>query len=99
MTFTEEQVEWIVLEVIRRLGLAESAAPQPQPAVAHPGPAAPQPGPTPAELRLTEKLVTLRTLDGRLGGVSRVVVARRAVVTPAVKDELRRRKIELVFAN
>jgi len=29
----------------------------------------------------------------------RVVVARRAVVTPAVKDALRQRKIELVFAS
>ena len=98
MTFTAEQVEWIVLEVIRRLGLAERAAAHPQPAVAHPGPAAAQAGPA-AELRLADKVVTLQTLDGRLSGVVRVVVARRAVVTPAVKDALRQRKIELVFAS
>jgi hypothetical protein len=79
MIYTPEQVEAIVLEVIRRLGLL--GLPQQSPA---------------SELSLTERVVTLRSVEGRLAGVRRLVVARRAVVTPAVKDELKQRKIELV---
>lgn len=89
MTFTERDIEWIVVEVIRRLGLLGATATQvcEQPA------AAPS---QPAELALNEKLVTLRTLEGKLAGVERLVVSPRAVVTPAVRDELKQRRIELV---
>jgi hypothetical protein len=89
MTFTPEQVETIVLEVLRRLGLLEGNA----------GVAVGERGSTTAELSLSEKVVTLRSIEGRLAGVQRLVVARRAVVTPAVKDELKQRKIELVRQN
>ena len=47
------------------------------------------------ELSVPERLVTLATLRGRLDGVARVVVPRRAVVTPAARDELKQRRIEL----
>jgi hypothetical protein len=83
MTFTEQQVEWIVVEVLRRLGVADaehrstSAAPA-------------------GELRLTERVVTLRSIEGKLAGVRRIVVEQRAVITPAVKDELKQRTIELI---
>lgn len=46
-------------------------------------------------LVLDDKVVTLATLERRLGGIRTVVVAERAVVTPAVRDELRQRNIEL----
>ena len=54
--------------------------------------------PTPAanELRLSERVVTLALLKDRLVNVRRVVVPARAVVTPAVVDELKHRQIELV---
>jgi hypothetical protein len=84
MTFTEEQVEWIVVEVIRRLGLLGASAEAngtPQPNV---------------ELSISERVVTLRTIEGRLAGARRLVVVPRAIVTPAVKDELRARNIDLV---
>jgi len=81
MTFTEEQVEWIVLEVLRRLGVVQPSQ---------------QASGSSAELRVDESLVTMRLLEGRLNGVSRMVVHPGAVITPAVKDELRQRKIELV---
>jgi hypothetical protein len=80
MTLNEEQVEWIVAEVMRRVGVASIAA-----------------GDGGAELVLKERVVTMRLIDGRLAGVSRLVVPTRAVVTPAVKDELKHRKIELVI--
>lgn len=81
MNLTEQQIEWIVAEVIRRLREF------------------PREGEAPAEpnrnLTLLESLVTLRTVEGKLAGVTRVLVAPRAVVTPAVKDELKSRKIQL----
>ena len=83
MTFSEKQVEWIVVEVIRRLGLLE-------------GEAVDECNANTTELKVPDQVVTLRLLGGRLSDISRVVVSQRAVVTPAVKDELRMRKIELV---
>ena len=83
MTFTEQQVEWIVVEVLRRLGVAEG-----KPRSATAGSA--------GELRLTERVVTLRSIEGRLAGVTRVVVSARAVITPAARDELKQRTIELI---
>jgi len=49
-----------------------------------------------SELRLTDKLVTWALLKDRLASVRRVVVPAKAVVTPAVRDELKSRQIELV---
>jgi hypothetical protein len=80
MMYTEEQVEWIVAEVMRRLGAAS--------VVADDGG---------AELVLKERVVTIALIEGRLAGVSRLVVPKRSVVTPAVKDELKQRKVELVI--
>ena len=48
------------------------------------------------ELRIDAKVVALASLEGRLDGIGRVIVASRAVVTPAVKDALKDRKIELI---
>ncbi len=82
MTYTEQDVERIVLEVIRRLGLLASLPPT-----------------TPAngsELTLADRVVTLRSVQGKLTGVARLIVATRAVVTPAVHDELKQHRIELV---
>lgn len=47
------------------------------------------------ELTVGERLITLATLHGKLDGVARVCVSKRAVVTPAVRDELSKRQIEL----
>lgn len=51
------------------------------------------------ELVLTGRVVTLREIEGRLEGVCRLVVPARVAVTPAVRDELRRRDISLTFAS
>ena len=85
MTFTEEQIEWIVAEVIRRLPptwVAEnerSSSPV-------------------GELSIADRVVTMRSIEGRLNGITSLVVNRRAVITPAVRDELKQRKIELIEA-
>lgn len=81
MQLDAELIDRIVREVIRRLLEMEAGADGKQ---------------NGAELRLSEKLVTLETLRGRLSGVQRIIVARRAVVTPAVRDELKDNCVELV---
>jgi hypothetical protein len=81
MTLTEEQIEWIVAEVVRRLAAAGVAADSPPK----------------TDLKIIDRVVTLRTIEKQLAGVRRVVVPMRAVVTPAVRDELKARKVELVF--
>lgn len=78
MNISDQQLEWIVQEVIRRLRALEG-----------------QP-PAGGELRLTERLVTLSTIRGRLPNIRRVIVPSRAIVTHAVRDELKQRQIELV---
>lgn len=94
MTFTPEQVERIVLEVIRRLGLLSGQAAA---AVGeHSGAAASKHSSTTAELTLSDKVITLRSIEGRLAGIERLVVAAKAVVTPAVKDELKKHQVQLV---
>jgi hypothetical protein len=82
MTFNEQDVERIVVEVIRRLGLLES-----------PPLLAPASG---NELTLAERVVTMRSIEGKLKGIAKLVVPARAVVTPAVRDELNDRQIELI---
>ena len=49
-----------------------------------------------SELVVEGSVVSLADLDARLGGVRRVVVSSKAVVTPSVVDELRRRNVTLV---
>jgi hypothetical protein len=82
MTYTEQDVERIVVEVIRRLSL-----------LASPGSAVPASG---NELTLADRVVTMRSIEGKLKGIAIVIVPARAVVTPAVRDELNDRQIELI---
>jgi hypothetical protein len=85
MTFSEEQVEWIVAEVMRRLGVAGGARGSSRPGG--------------EDLVLAERVVTMRVVEGRLTNVSRVVIGPQAVVTPAVRDELRAKNVELVVES
>ena len=81
--FDAELIEQIVQAVIRRLA-ERGVVVQPQPC-----------GET-AELTVTDKVVALATLEGRLRGVKRVVVGGRSIVTPAARDALRDKSIELI---
>ena len=89
--FDSEFIERIVREVIRRL-LERGATVAPAGSVSSSAAAAAN-GST--ELMLTGKLVTLETVRDRLGGIQRITVGRRTIVTPAVRDELKQRKIKL----
>lgn len=86
MTLSQEQLEWIVQEVVRRLASAEGAD----------AAAVPTGGASQENLVVSEKLVTTHTLDGKLGGIKRLQVPSRAVVTPAARDLLRDCGIQLV---
>lgn len=96
MPTAQVDIERIVREVMRRLEV-------PQPAGDGAGtetrPQQPEPKPDNSKLRLSGRVVTLASLDGRLAGVRQVIVAKGAVVTPAVRDELRKKKIKLEFSD
>lgn len=51
-----------------------------------------------AALALAERVISTAQLDGRLDGVRRVRVRPKAVVTPAARDLLREKKIEIEVA-
>ena len=88
-----KKIEWVVAEVLRRLGTQPDAP-------VEPGAVSPVGGSVEADCRslvVETRLVTLATLDGQLAKVRHLVVPNRAVVTPAVKDELRDRDISLEY--
>jgi hypothetical protein len=63
-----------------------------------PKPAIPDVPPTQADtLVLSSRVVTWADLDGRLGKVRRVVLPPGAVLTPAARDELLRRRVAIVY--
>lgn len=74
-------IEYIIREVIRRL-LAMGNEPSRN---------------DDGTVKLTERLVTMDTLHGRLANMKRLIVAKKAIVTPLVKDELKKRKITLEY--
>ncbi len=80
MRFTEADIERIVQEVLRRLA-AMNVLPQ-NTAV--------------TTLTIASRLITLTELTGKLQGITRVDVQLRAVVTPAAKDYMRERGVQLV---
>jgi hypothetical protein len=53
----------------------------------------------PGDLIITSRVVTLSELDGRLEAVRRLVVSPGAVITPAVRDELRRKDVSLAYTS
>jgi hypothetical protein len=90
MNLADIDIEWIIREVVRRLREAEHH----QASEAHDStPATKQP--RQHSLELNEPVITLATIDKRLNDVEHVVVARRAIVTPAVVDALKDRGIQL----
>ncbi len=99
MAGLELDLEAIVREVLRRLqqlsdagtaGAGDGAGTENQ-ALAKP--ASQEPAVDPAQLQLADRTITMGLVAGRLGGVKEVLVPAGAVVTPSVRDELRKRQI------
>jgi ribose 5-phosphate isomerase RpiB len=95
MPTAQVDIERIVREVMRRLEVPQSAGDGAGTEIRTP----PEPKPDNSKLRLSGRVVTLASLDGRLAGVRQVIVAKGTVVTPAVRDELRKKKIKLEFSD
>lgn len=105
MTVSPAEIERLVREVLAELALAPQAAPATAPvpkANAAAGSSATHSAATRSrgngELVLRCRVVALPEVEGQLDAVRRLVVPRRAVVTPAVRDELLRRNIALSYA-
>ncbi len=81
MTLSQEELEWIVREVVRRLQPHQTNGADTVAAT---------------RLSLSERLVTTETVRDRLEGVTEVTTIAGAVVTPAVVDLLRDRQVALV---
>jgi hypothetical protein len=95
MSVAQADIERIVREVMEQLKLAAA----PAAALASAAPAnAPLAAPPKhnGELVIDCRVVTLESISGRLNGAKQLVVAPGALVTPSVRDELRRRGVELV---
>ncbi|MBI1246450.1 hypothetical protein GC197_01240 [bacterium] len=80
-----ERIVRLVVQRLRQAGATTQPASTTQPSTANVG-----------ELRLDVKLVTIDSLKDKLNdSITRLCVPAKAVVTPAVKDELKQRGIEL----
>ena len=90
--YDAEFLEFIVQEVIRRLTNAGTPITKTATMSKSPPPSTNDSG---RELVLSERLITLSTLQGRLDGIAKLVVMRKSLITPAVRDELKRRNISL----
>jgi len=101
MTVSADEIERIVRDVMSRLASERSAAAKPENKAKEPETPKPIEPPKPtapaaSELVLETKVVTLAEVQGRLVGIQQLIVAERAIVTPAVRDLLREKKVGLV---
>ena len=91
-TATTEEIERIVREVMLQLEIASKAA--------NAAPADVLPVVSPAarhgDVVVDSRVVTLATVAGRLEGAKQLIVPPAALVTPAVRDELRRKGVVLL---
>lgn len=104
MTVSSTEIERIVREVLAELAGAGADGASVPPSFPKAGRdngqgTATSPPAAPGELALTAPVVTLADLEGRLGALRRLVVPTGAVVTPAVRDELRRRNVALLRSS
>ena len=90
LTASTDDIERIVREVLAQLGAdSQSAA---VPAV----PADIPPAQRECDVYIDARVVTLESIAGRLQGAKQMMVPPGALVTPAVRDELRRKGVALI---
>ena len=99
MSQTAVDIERIVREVLAEMVAEPGAAARTDAAEAS-APAAAESSTAPAgTLVLTDRVVTLEQLGGRMPSMRRLMVPEGAVITPAVRDELRRRGMTLEYGG
>jgi hypothetical protein len=91
-TARTEEIERIVREVMAHLEVASKAA-NAAPADV---PSTVSPAARHGDVVVDSRVVTLETVAGRLEGAKQLIVPPAALVTPAVRDELRRKGVALV---
>jgi hypothetical protein len=97
MTADTINLEWLVAEVIRRLQKLSDVTASPAASAAAPPAAVPEEDRTARDLVLDTRVVTLAAIERQLANVQRVLIRPGTVVTPSVKDDLRKRNIRLEF--
>jgi hypothetical protein len=104
MNISAEQMETIVRVVVERLrgdappparNAADSGVPKPSAPMIVASSASTATS-DPNAVHLSGRVITLESLKGRLTGAQSVVVHPKAIITPAVVDELRKQNIRLV---
>ena len=107
------EIERIVREVLAEMAVSAGCGEGAAPAAPMATPAStatptvrqePRPPDTPTpcgnhELVLAARLVTMNEVDGHLAGVRRLVVRPGTVITPAVKEDLAKRSIQVTFSG
>jgi hypothetical protein len=94
MNVDTAQIDHIVREVMRRLSVMDRDDSRDTPA-SRAAASAERLSLPPQTLLVTERVVTMASLSGRLAGVKRVQVSPAAIVTPLVADALREQGIGL----
>lgn len=106
-------IDDVVREVLAQLGLAtegvsstngkaevkDTSVVASQPPQEPPAPQLSKPATADGELAVQSRVVALAELKDRLAGIRKLIVPPQAIVTPAVRDELRRRNIALVVGQ
>ncbi len=95
-TASTEEIERIVREVMAQLGVASKSAAAPPLAAPADASLAVSPTVRDGEVFVDCRVVTLESIAGRLQGAKQLMVPPGALVTPAVRDELRRKGVALV---
>jgi hypothetical protein len=99
MSPTVADIERVVRQVLAEMAAAPADSAS-SATIETPMPSAPSEPKAPADaLVLTDRVVTLAQLEGRTAAMRRLIVPQGAVVTPAVRDELRRRRMTLEYGN
>jgi hypothetical protein len=97
MAYDEQQLEAMVRQVLERLG-ALQPVPQTVASSSKPAVVTTQPSNN-ANQQLTARVIGTRELESVKSETKRVIVQRGTVVTPAARDWLREKKIELAWAT
>jgi hypothetical protein len=95
MRLDDDQLEWIVREVVRRLRNDSPYPPTLPPGEAPVARAAANTATPDARLTLTQTLITAATLQHQLDGVTQITVPPKAIITPAARDLLKQLNIQL----
>jgi len=93
MSVTDVDIDQIVRQVLRQLAGSSPAA---RPLETAPRARADMAATMATELHVSEPVITLSHLKGQLEGIKSVSVRRTAVITPAARDLLKQKQIELI---